>query len=236
MIVDEAGLERIAGRLAAALRPGDTVALSGDLGAGKTTFARGLLRGLGWTGEVPSPSFTLVQTYPTAPPLWHVDLYRLDSADEADALGLDDAWEAAVVVIEWPERLGDAAAGRRAAAAARRRGRGDADLDLGRPAVMGGAMAAARHAPPSPAAMTPPAGAAAFLARHGWAGARIEPLAGDASFRRYFRVHDGGRTAVLMDAPPEHEDSRPFLGVGDDARRRSASRCRGRSASTSTPG
>ncbi len=63
--------------------------------------------------------------------------------------------------------------------------------------------------------MIPPATAPAFLARHGWAGARIEPLAGDASFRRYFRVIDGDRSAVLMDAPPEHEDSRPFLQVGE---------------------
>lgn len=59
--------------------------------------------------------------------------------------------------------------------------------------------------------MTPPAGAADFLAAHGWEGARIEPLAGDASFRRYFRVVAPGRTAVLMDAPPPHEDTRPFL-------------------------
>ena len=62
--------------------------------------------------------------------------------------------------------------------------------------------------------MTPPAAAPAFLARHGWAGAEIRPLAGDASFRRYFRVHDGDRTAVLMDAPPQHEDSAPFLTIG----------------------
>ena len=63
--------------------------------------------------------------------------------------------------------------------------------------------------------MIPPAGAPAFLARHGWGGARIAPLAGDASFRRYFRVHRGdGMTAVLMDAPPEKEDSRPFLAIG----------------------
>ena len=106
MIVDPAALDALAARLAAVLRPGDVVALSGDLGAGKTTFARGVLRGLGWTGEVPSPSFTLVQTYDTVPPVWHVDLYRLDHADEADALGLDDIWDDAAVLIEWPERLG----------------------------------------------------------------------------------------------------------------------------------
>jgi len=64
------------------------------------------------------------------------------------------------------------------------------------------------------APMIPPAAAPEFLARHGWAGARIEPLAGDASFRRYFRVHGDGRSAVLMDAPPEHEDSGPFLSIG----------------------
>ncbi len=62
--------------------------------------------------------------------------------------------------------------------------------------------------------MIPPAAAPAFLAAHGWGGAKILPLAGDASFRRYFRVVDGDRTAVLMDAPPVHEDSRPFLSVG----------------------
>ena len=63
--------------------------------------------------------------------------------------------------------------------------------------------------------MTPPADAPAFLAAHGWAGAAIAPLAGDASFRRYFRITDGPRRAVLMDAPPPHEDPRPFLAVGN---------------------
>jgi aminoglycoside/choline kinase family phosphotransferase len=62
--------------------------------------------------------------------------------------------------------------------------------------------------------MIPPASAPAFLARHGWGGARIAPLAGDASFRRYFRVHNGDATAVLMDAPPDKEDSRPFFAIG----------------------
>ena len=100
--LNEVGL--IAANLAAVLRVGDIVALSGDLGAGKTTFARGVLRGLGWTGEVPSPTFTLVQPYPTTPEVWHVDLYRLDGAGDVDALGLFET--EAALLIEWPERLG----------------------------------------------------------------------------------------------------------------------------------
>ncbi|MGL4542744.1 MAG: tRNA (adenosine(37)-N6)-threonylcarbamoyltransferase complex ATPase subunit type 1 TsaE [Polymorphobacter sp.] len=100
-------LAAFAARLAAGARIGDIIALSGPLGAGKSCFARGFLRGLGYSDEVPSPTFTLVQPYATQPPVWHVDLYRLNSADEADALGLDEAFDAVVMLIEWPERLGD---------------------------------------------------------------------------------------------------------------------------------
>lgn len=104
---DEAGLAALGARLAAVLRPGDVVALSGDLGAGKTTFARGILRALGHAGEVPSPTFGLVQPYPDLRvPVWHVDLYRLERPEEADALGLDEALDEAALVLEWPERLG----------------------------------------------------------------------------------------------------------------------------------
>ncbi len=102
--VDLDTLETIASGLAGVLRPGDIVALSGDLGAGKTTFARAVLRALGWAGEVPSPTFTLVQAYPTVPEIWHVDLYRLERPDDADALGLFET--DAALLIEWPERLG----------------------------------------------------------------------------------------------------------------------------------
>jgi tRNA threonylcarbamoyladenosine biosynthesis protein TsaE len=97
-----------AGRaLAGLLRPGDVVALSGDLGSGKTTLARAVLRGLGHCGEVPSPTFTLVQTYDDlAPPVAHVDLYRLGSSAEAEALALDDLRATHALLVEWPERLG----------------------------------------------------------------------------------------------------------------------------------
>ncbi len=106
--LSEANLAARATALAAVLRPGDTIALSGDLGAGKSTFARALIRALGWEGEVPSPTFTLVQSYDPPDvlvPVWHVDLYRLAGPDDADALGLFET--DAALVIEWPERLGD---------------------------------------------------------------------------------------------------------------------------------
>jgi tRNA threonylcarbamoyladenosine biosynthesis protein TsaE len=107
---DPAATESVGAALAASIRPGDAIALSGDLGAGKTTLARGLLAGLGLRDEAPSPSFSIVIAY--APPelripLWHVDLYRLESAEEAEELGLDDARADAALLIEWPDRLGD---------------------------------------------------------------------------------------------------------------------------------
>ena len=102
-------LEAFGARLAAVARVGDIIALSGELGAGKTTLARGLLHGLGLEGEAPSPTFTLVQSYEppeTRLPVWHCDLYRLDHPDQATELGLDEAFGLALVLIEWPERLG----------------------------------------------------------------------------------------------------------------------------------
>ena len=95
--------------LAGVLRIGDAVALSGDLGAGKTTFARGLIGALGFAGEVPSPTFPIVIPY--APPelripVWHVDLYRIEDAQEIEELGLDEARADSALLIEWPERMG----------------------------------------------------------------------------------------------------------------------------------
>lgn len=94
-------------RLAAALAPGDVVALYGDLGAGKTTLARGILAGLGHPGEVASPTFPIVLPYEaTRVPVWHVDLYRIEGPDELGELGLDQALEDGALIVEWPERLG----------------------------------------------------------------------------------------------------------------------------------
>lgn len=109
---DQDATEALAAWLAPRLRAGDTLLLSGPIGAGKTTFARALIRAA--TGnpaeEVPSPTFTLVQTYDTAQgTIWHADLYRLGHPDEAWELGLDDAFDTAICLIEWPDRLGDLA-------------------------------------------------------------------------------------------------------------------------------
>ena len=94
-------------RLSRALRAGDTVALSGGLGAGKTTLARGLVQSVLPHEIVPSPTYTLVQTYElTDFTLWHCDLYRLEHHDEAYELGLMDALGEDVCLLEWPDRLG----------------------------------------------------------------------------------------------------------------------------------
>src|SRR5690606_13409925 len=88
------------------LEPGEAVLLYGPLGAGKSSLARGLIRALTTPHEdVPSPTFTLVQTYEGRPPVAHFDLYRLASPDEAFELGLDEALEEGAAVIEWPQRL-----------------------------------------------------------------------------------------------------------------------------------
>jgi len=102
--------EKMGAALADMLRAGDVVALSGPLGAGKTTFARGVLGALGLTGEAPSPSFSLVIAYDPPDvrlPLWHVDLYRIEEQEEMEELGLDDARADAALLIEWPERMGE---------------------------------------------------------------------------------------------------------------------------------
>ena len=100
---------RFAAALAPLLRPGDTILLSGGLGAGKTHFARALIQSLLSVPEdVPSPTFTLIQTYETdSAEIWHADLYRLGDDEELLELGLVEAQETAVTLVEWPERWPD---------------------------------------------------------------------------------------------------------------------------------
>lgn len=100
-------MERLGARIASAMRAGDVIALSGPLGAGKTTLARAILRAAGHAGEVPSPTFTLIEMYEaTEPPIAHADFYRLEDPSEALELGLEDYREGAVLLAEWPERAG----------------------------------------------------------------------------------------------------------------------------------
>jgi tRNA threonylcarbamoyl adenosine modification protein YjeE len=108
-LANEAATGRLAARLARSARKGDVIALKGELGSGKTTFARAFIRArLGDSTEVPSPTFTLVEIYggDSALPIWHFDLYRLDNAESARELGFEEALADAVSLVEWPERLG----------------------------------------------------------------------------------------------------------------------------------
>lgn len=94
-------------KLATLLKAGDVVTLSGALSAGKTTLVRGLLGALGHQGEVPSPSFAIVQPYETLhPPIWHVDLYRIENASDLEELGLEDIRMDGVLIVEWPDHAG----------------------------------------------------------------------------------------------------------------------------------
>ena len=105
---DLASTQRFGSLLASQLKAGDVIALSGALGAGKSALARAIIQAIDPTeDDVPSPTFTLAQHYVLADgtPLWHLDLYRLDNAQDAMALGLDDAFVDAVCLIEWPDRL-----------------------------------------------------------------------------------------------------------------------------------
>lgn len=106
---DMAATQALGARIAAALQPGDVIALTGGLGAGKTTLARAIIAALGHSGEVPSPSFAIIETYdPPAVrlPLVHADFYRLERPEEAEEIGLDDYRDGAALIAEWPDHAG----------------------------------------------------------------------------------------------------------------------------------
>ncbi|MBY6128463.1 tRNA (adenosine(37)-N6)-threonylcarbamoyltransferase complex ATPase subunit type 1 TsaE [Qipengyuania aquimaris] len=104
---DLAAMKGFGARIAERLEPGDVVALTGGLGAGKTTLAREIIAALGHDGEVPSPTFTIIETYDHLRlPLVHADFYRLEDPSEALEIGLDDYREGAALIAEWPDHAG----------------------------------------------------------------------------------------------------------------------------------
>jgi tRNA threonylcarbamoyladenosine biosynthesis protein TsaE len=109
ILANEADTAAVGARLARLARLGDVITLSGPLGVGKTALARGLIAALGHEGDVPSPSFAIVQPYESLdPPVWHVDLYRIEDRREIGELGLDSAADA-LLLVDWPERAGPGA-------------------------------------------------------------------------------------------------------------------------------
>ncbi|MDT0575062.1 tRNA (adenosine(37)-N6)-threonylcarbamoyltransferase complex ATPase subunit type 1 TsaE [Croceicoccus sp. F390] len=104
-----AATERFGARIAGRLLPGDVIALNGGLGAGKSTLARAIIAALGYAGEVPSPSFAIIQTYDPpgiSLPVVHADFYRIDDPGQGAELGLDDYRQGAVLIAEWPQHVG----------------------------------------------------------------------------------------------------------------------------------
>lgn len=209
-------------------RRGDVIALEGDLGAGKTTWARAFIRAMiaDAEAEVPSPTFPLQQVYDGArSSVSHFDLYRLDSADGLIELGFDDALQTGISLIEWPDRAA---------------GHLPADLltiviaetrltDTRNISLIGCGHWAER--------LERLADISGFLGRAGWSDAHIAYLQGDASARRYARLRRGEGTAILMDAPRQPdgpavrdgmpysriahlaEDVRPFIAIDQALRR-----------------
>jgi len=191
VLEDEAATRRFGEDLAMAVRPGDVLALQGDLGAGKSTLARALIRALADDEalEVPSPTFTLVQSYETRFPVHHFDLYRLGAEDELDELGFEEAIAEGVALVEWPERAGSRLPGTALSVelvhegegrCARISGSGEALARVGRSLAM-----------------------RAFLASAGWGNAQRRHLTGDASARSYETVRLEGETQrILMNSLP----------------------------------
>ncbi len=207
----EQATRRLAIDVANLLRPGDLVTLSGDLGAGKTTFARALIRYLAGdeTTEVPSPTFTLMQSYDLPRfQVAHLDLYRASGPAELTELGFDDLREGAVVLLEWPDRAGRLLPADRL----------DITLTLAprlklefRHALLTGHGAFA----PRVGRM---ATVRSFLAESGLSEAQRRPMPGDASTRSYERLALGDRHLILMNWPrrpdgPPVRDGKPYSAI-----------------------
>ena len=226
-VPDEAATARLAEDIATALLPGDIVALTGDLGAGKSALARAAIKALANDADlnVPSPTFALRIDYPLPRfAVTHADLYRLAGAREIDELGLQEVLETGALIIEWPDRL------HRSLAAER--------LDIVLEEVNGGRNATLTPHGSWPQRLARSRAARAFLDGAGWPGARRVPIIGDASAKAFERVTQEGRTAILMNAPqppesPPLDDGgsydavahrartvEPFIAINTELRRR----------------
>lgn len=215
---DEAATVRLAEDIAMLLRPGDVLALSGDLGAGKTTFARALIRALADDPglEVPSPTFTLVQDYDLPRfPVHHFDLYRIAGPDELVEIGFDEAVRTGAALVEWPDRAGDAL---------------PLDalyLDIAQAPSVDGRIATLSGDPTRwSARLDRSLGVRRFLACLGWGEAARRYLQGDASARAYERVRLGRESRIVMNQPAEADDTagrarkaaRAAAGLAEDTR------------------
>ncbi|WP_343035891.1 tRNA (adenosine(37)-N6)-threonylcarbamoyltransferase complex ATPase subunit type 1 TsaE [Hongsoonwoonella zoysiae] len=226
---DEAATRHLAEDAASILKPGDCVLLVGDLGAGKSTFARAVLRALAGDPalEVPSPTFTLVQTYELDRlAVAHLDLYRLEEAEELDELGLDELLERGAALVEWPERAEDRLPGD-ALVIRFEQGEGPEARKITLSWTGGDWSTRLERA----------RAVRAFLEASGWEQATRVPLQGDASTRAYETVTSNGRSAILMNAPARPdgppvrdglpysrlvhlaEDVRPFVAIDEGLRK-----------------
>ncbi|MDP3547257.1 MAG: tRNA (adenosine(37)-N6)-threonylcarbamoyltransferase complex ATPase subunit type 1 TsaE, partial [Phreatobacter sp.] len=229
LLANEDETRQLAMDLAMAVQPHDIVTLEGDLGSGKSTLARALIRAIAEDDrlEVPSPTFALVQPYDLKRlPVVHADLYRVTSHDEIAELGWDEVSDKALLLVEWPDRLGGALSGDRL----------EIELSLvpGRgPNAREVALTGHGAWAPRLARMT---ALRAFLTNAGWGGSLRRHLQGDASSRSYERLLDGQRRAVLMNAPKKPdgppvknglpysriahlaEDMVPFVGMAEGLR------------------
>src|SRR5437763_1849628 len=208
VLPDEHATRRLARDIANSLQPGDFVSLSGDLGAGKTTFARALIRYLAGDNslEVPSPTFTLLQTYELSQfPLVHADFFRLSGSAELAELGFDDLPENAVVLVEWPDR----------AAGFLPPDRIDVALTLAPKLKVEFRHARVTGYGALGARVDRMAAVRQFISESGYSEALRARVKGDASTRSYERLALGDKHAILMNSPrrsdgPPVRDGNPY--------------------------
>ncbi|MEM1038115.1 MAG: tRNA (adenosine(37)-N6)-threonylcarbamoyltransferase complex ATPase subunit type 1 TsaE [Pseudomonadota bacterium] len=212
--LDQNATEAFAVALAMCLKAGDVVALSGPVGAGKSTLARAAIRSAlaDLDADVPSPTFTLVQTYDNArpAPILHADFYRLSHAREADELGLDEALEIGAILVEWPDQVPGLLPRRTFDITIEDGGKNEADVDRRRLIILADDADWAR--------LQRSLLVNAFLANHGHGESQRVPLTGDASTRAYETVMASGYAGpppIVMNAPPQTDgppikDGKPY--------------------------